>query len=409
MKKLNIILQIAAAAGFLMFTSCFNELSWTQTPTDKTPPPPVTNVRVESIPGGGMVKYDLPDTDTDISYVKVEYTYKGEKKVLRESIYRDSLLIEGFGSIEPVSANIYVVDHSENISTPVSFSFTPDTPPIETIFQSVQLSEDFGGILVAWTNETAMQIGITVFIEDSLGVFHEMDTKFSKEKNGKVAFRGLKPKETNFSVSLVDVWGNKSGSKNLTATPLFETLLDKKKFTTADLPGDLPTVDPKQPYTNFFDGSTTSLWVSINAALYPSFPYSCAVDFHQEARLSRFRLWAQPGLYYANFTFRIFEVWGTDELKTGMPDSYWTGENWKNDWVKLDDYELKRPSGNTEPISNPIGEDLEAALAGLEFIVPLEAPPCRYVRFIVHTIWSAGSGGLCMAEVSFWGDDGSNN
>jgi hypothetical protein len=184
----------------------------------------------------------------------------------------------------------------------------------------------------------------------------------------------------------------------------YDKLLDKTKFASANLPGDIPGL-AALPYPNWFDGSTTSLWVSADASF--AFPMCVSLDFGVKAKLDRFRLWSQPGLYYANFTFRVFEVWGVDELKTGMPDSYWKGEDWKNDWVKLDDYEIKRPSGNTAAINNPTGEDLEAALAGFEFYVPRNVPPCRYVRFVIKTIWSAQIG-AGMAEITIWGgNDGS--
>jgi hypothetical protein len=403
MKKLSII-QMIVAAGMLMLTSCFGDLPFTQTPTDGTPPPPVTNVQAQSLPGGAIIKYKLPTTDTDISYVKAEYTYNGKKKVVRESIYRDNLIIEGLGSTEPVSVDIYVVDHSENLSTPETVSFTPEAPLIDAIFNSLQLTADFGGVLISWTNETLTEIGITVFIEDTLGVMREQDTHFSKEKDGLIAFRGFEPVETRFAVGITDKWGNNSDRKEEVVTPLYETLLDKTLFATANLPGDNQSIYNNQPYRAWFDGSTTSLWVSDILDYSWTYPMYVSIDFGVNARLSRFTLWGQPGFYYGNYGFRIFEVWGADQLKTGVPDSYWTDGDWKNDWVKLNDYEVKRPSGNTEPTTNATGEDLEAAQAGWEFIVPLETPNCRYVRFVVHTIWSAGTG-LCMAEVSFWGDN----
>jgi hypothetical protein len=405
MKKLSII-QMMVTAGMLMFTSCFGDLPFTQTPTDGTPPPPVTNVQAQSLPGGAIIKYKLPTTDTDISYVKAEYMYNGKTKVVRESIYRDSLIIEGIASMEPISVNIYVVDHSENLSTPETVSFTPDTPPIETIFNSLQLTADFGGVLISWTNETLTEIGITIFIEDTLGVMREQDTHFSKEEDGLIAFRGFDTVETRFAISITDKWGNISDRKEEVVIPLYETLLDKTKFAGVILPGDNYTMTSYayQPFSAWFDGNTSTNWHSDYTDLSWSFPMYVSIDFGVEARLSRFRLWPQVGFLYGNFTFRKFEVWGAKEIKTGVPDSYWTDGDWKNDWVKFNDYEVKRPSGNTESINNPTGEDLAAAQAGWEFIVPLETPNCRYVRFVINTIWTSGTG-LCMTEVSFWGDN----
>jgi hypothetical protein len=362
-------------------------------------------VKAESLPGGGKITYKVPDSDNDISYVKAEYTYRDEKRVERSSIYCDSLIIEGLGSIEPLSVNLYVVDHSQNVSTPASVSFTPDTPPLETIFSSVSLTSDFGGIKVSWANETATEIGITVFVEDSLGVMQEIDTRFSKDVQGELVFRGgYDSEEYHFAVRLRDKWGNMSELKEAVIIPLFEKAIDKSNFSTANLPGDNQSILYGQSYRAWFDGNIQSIWVSDVTDFSWSYPMYVSLDLGTTVRFSRFRLWGQPPYWYNNYGFRIFEVWGANEVKRDEPDSYWTNGDWKNDWVKIGDYEVRRPSGNTEPTGDPTGVDLEAAQNGWEFLVPLETPPCRYLRFVVHTIWSAGTG-LCMAEVSFWGDD----
>jgi hypothetical protein len=382
-------------------TSC-QELPHIQTPTDNTPPPPLTDVKAESLPGGAKITYKLPDGDNDISYVKAEYIYKDEKRIERTSIYCDSLKIEGLNSIEPLSVNVYVVDHSQNVSAPVSVSFTPDTPPIETIFNSVNLVSDFGGIKVLWTNQTATEIGITVFVEDSLGNMQETDTRFSRDVEGELVFRGFDPIEVRVAIRITDKWGNISELKEIVITPLFEKAIDKTKFAAANLPGDIGT-PANFPFNRLFDGdiSGTSIWVSETAE---AFPIYTSLDLGTTAKLSRFRLWGQPRFWYSNVGFRVFEVWGANEVKRNEPDSYWSSGDWKNDWVKLNDYEVRRPSGGMDPIGSPTGEDLEAAQNGWEFLVPFEKPPCRYIRFIVHTVWSSGMI-LCMAEVSFWGDD----
>jgi hypothetical protein len=341
--------------------------------------------------------------------VKAEYTYKDEKRVERASIYCDSLIIEGLSSMEPVSVNLYVVDHSQNVSALVNVSFTPDTPPIETIFNSVSLASDFGGIKVSWTNKTATEIGITIFMEDSLGIMRETDTRFSRDVQGELVFRGYDPIEYHFAVRVTDKWGNISELKEVVITPLFEKALDKTKFFGITLPGDNNSIyGSSYLYRFWFDGSTSTIWVSnyVDPDSW-SYPMYVSLDLGTMVRLSRFRLWGQTNGWYNNYGFKVFEVWGADEIKRDEPDSYWTTDDWKNDWAKLNDYEVRRPSGIEGPTANPTGEDREAALNGWEFLVPLETPPCRYLRFIVHSIWSSGIG-LCMAEITLWGDDNFN-
>jgi hypothetical protein len=399
------IIRFMTVAVIIFMTSC-KELPHVQTPTDNIPPSPLTDVKAESLPGGGKITYKVPDSDNDISYVKAEYTYRGEKRVERSSIYCDSLLIEGLSLMEPLSVNVYLVDHSQNVSAPVNVSFTPDTPPIETIFNSMNLETDFGGIKISWTNETATEIGLTLFLEDSLGIMQEEDTRFSKDVQGELVFRGYDAKEYHFAVRLRDKWGNISELKDIVTIPFFEKLLDKSKFYSAFLPGDNNTrFHSGSGIEYWYDGIISNNWLTNYIDLSWSFPMSVTITLGTTAKLSRFRLWGASCCYYNNIGFRVFEVWGVNEIKRDEPDSYWTTDDWKNDWVKLNDYEVKRPSGNPEPTGNPTGEDLEVAQNGWEFLVPLETPPCRYLRFIVHTLWNESGTGLAMAEISLWGDD----
>jgi hypothetical protein len=402
MKKINIILQIAAAAGFLSLIFSCNELPFAQTPTDKTPPAPVTNVEAKSIPGGAKITYNVPSSDDDISYVKAVYNYKGEQWTVRTSIYSDTLTIEGLGTVDPVNATLYVVDHSENVSSGVSVGFTPERPPIETMFESLSIVADFGGMRVRWENETNTEIGLTLFVEDSLGIMRETTTQFSKEKHGEMLFRGFEPKEYHFAIRMRDKFENVSGIKEAILTPMVERSLIKTKFSEVGLPGDNTANSNNRPLRLTWDGSLTTIWVA-DGTNYP-FPQTFTINLGVTVQLSRFKAWTRPTLYYTNMAMRTFEVWATKEIKQDMPASYWTGDEWKNDWEQLGDLEIKRPSGNTEGIGNPTGVDLEAAQKGFEFLMPFEIKALRYVRFIVKTVWPSGTG-IVMAEFEFFGDD----
>jgi hypothetical protein len=401
------ILQIMVMAGFLLLISC-TELPFVQTATDKTPPPPVTNVEVKTIPGGAKITYSIPSSDIDISYVKAEYSYKGAQWTVRTSIYSDTLKIEGLGTVEPINATLYVVDHSENVSQGAPVSFTPEKPPIETIFESMQMLPDFGGVKIAWTNDTNTEVGITIYLEDSTGVMRNMSTRFSREMQGVMAFRGYDAKEYHFAATIVDKWGNESGMKDARVTPLFERSLDKKKFLEVGLPGDNVSTQSNRPLRLTWDGDITTIWHCnyTDTNLPYDFPEYFTINLGTVAKLSRLKIWNRINYYYSNFALRNFEIWGAKEYKRGMPESYWTGSAWKTDgdWEKVGDFEIKRPSGSTDPIGTPTGADLEAAQAGFEFAMPLEAQTLRYVRFVVNTVWGGGIA-MVMAELEFFGDD----
>jgi hypothetical protein len=400
MKKLFYIITVAIAG----MVSC-TEPHLGQTPTDGIAPLPAMNVKAEPMPGGALLSYEISSQDKDISYVKCEYTYRGEKWTVRSSVYNNYLIIEGIGSVEPVNYTVYVVDHSENVSTGVSGSFTPDTPPLETIFASLEMLPNFGGVSITWTNETETEIGITVFAEDSIGVMREGRTQYSRDLSGELSFRGYDPVERRFAVRITDKWGNVSSVKEGAITPLYERLLDKSKFLEMALPGDNTSVNNNRPLRNCWDGRDDVLWHTVEGQFMP-FPMYITIDLGVEVKFSRMRLVSRSGYYYNNHTFKTFEVWGAKDYKRNMPVEYWTGNNWKTDgdWEMLGDYEIKRPSGAIDPIGNPTGEDLALAQAGFPFNVPIEKETLRYLRFVIKTTWSSGA--LHMAEFYFYGDDG---
>jgi hypothetical protein len=399
MKKLNIIIQIVAVAGSLTM-SC-TELPHTQTPIDNVPPAALSNVQVESLPGGAKFTYEVPN-EKDISYVKAEYTYKGEKKTVRASIYNNSLIIEGFGSVEPVDVTLYVVDHSDNISEGIAKTFTPDTPPIETVFQSVKILPSFGGIVVTWLNELATEIGITVFSEDEKGIMREGDTRYSKETKGEITFRGFdSSEEKHFAVRITDKWGNVSEIKDGRVTPLVERELDKKLWSAMEFPGDNTSANAGRVFSNCWDGSKTVIWNTGGGAFVPTY---LTIDCGVEIRFSRMVFFARIEFEYYTSTWKQIELWGAKDYKRDQPVEYWTGNEWKTDgtWEHLGDFEFLRPSGETVPVRPATGIDLEYAQKGFEFNVPLEKEPLRYVRIVVTEV-IGNSSTQEMAEFYFYG------
>ena len=88
--------------------------------------------------------------DKDISYVRCEYMFNGEKKEVRSSVYNNGLVVNGLSDVKPCNFTIYLVDHSENQSEPYSGSFTPLEPPYKMIFKTISMQPDFGGVTIRW-------------------------------------------------------------------------------------------------------------------------------------------------------------------------------------------------------------------------------------------------------------------
>jgi hypothetical protein len=400
---------ISIAAGIALIVSC-NEDRVGQPLNDSIPPSSVSNVQVEETPGGAKITYELPN-EPDISYVKGEFLFQGEKRVVRSSIYENCLIVEGLGSIEPVEITIYMVDHSENVSEPVSKTFTPKKPPIESIFESVKLVADFSGCNVAWENPLGIEIGLFFFAADDDGVMEEVDILFTNAMKFNHTIRKKEGQfDTNerlFAVNIVDKWGNTSDTVYAIVTPFFEKELNKKLFLEVGLPYDNTSGSNSRFLKNIWDGSTSdaSIWHTI-VGFVSVIPQFFTIDLGVEAKVSRFILWNRGGgYYYGQHNPQFFEVWGAKELKTGVPDEYWW-EDWKNDWELLGDYEVVKPSGS--PLGTVTADDRAFADAGFNFSFPLESEKARYLRFVVKQTF-ANTVALHIAEITIYGSDGSDN
>lgn len=386
----------------LLVSSC-DEEKVGQYPVDSVPPSPVTNVVTESIPGGAKIYYDLPD-ETDISYVYCEYTVNGVEKNTRSSVYNNYVTIEGLGEVAPCDFTIYLVDHSENRSEPYSGSFTPLEPPYLTIFKTITMEPDFGGVVVRWENETNALIGAFLYaINDTTGDWEEYNLVYSSTKEAKYSIRGYNTDERKFGVCLIDRFGNTTDTAVVSAIPLYEKELDKDKFSNGHLLGDNYTSHNSRPIENIWDGSLTVIWhTKPDAGFTP--PQTFSVDLGVEAQLSRMMLWnRQDGYIFAQHNVHYFEVWGAKELSHDINDSYWSGSEWQNEWTLLGDFEQIKPSGL--PLGQSDDEDAAATKAGSEFIFESGAGEIRYLRFVVKETW-ARTAAMHIAEISIFGDDG---
>ena len=405
MNQIIIIKKICscmAGLGLLLMTIACNEEKVGQNAVDSTPPPPITNTQAEPIPGGAKITYEVPN-ETDISYVKCEYMFKGEKKIVRSSIYLNYLFIQGLGDVEPCEYTLYLVDHSENVSTPVKGTFTPLEPPYKTIFSTIEMEPDFGGVVIRWKNETKAMIGAFLLVLDENNEWFEYDLTFSTMEEDKRSIRGYPVEEMTFGVTLLDQYGNTSDTFRMNAVPLYEKLLDKKNFRTVPILGDNNTSHNNRPVEFIWDGSITSIWHSVpNAGFTP--PQYFTINLGVDAKLSRLTVWNRPdGYVFSQHNLRYFEVWGAKELKEANSSDYWTNGNWRNDWVLLGDFEEIKPSGLPDGQNN--ADDQAASDAGCEFVFEPGAGDIRYIRFVVKETWQR-TAAIHIAEISVFGDDG---
>jgi hypothetical protein len=406
--------------AWMQVSSC-TESPIGQTPVDDVPPPPVTNVRAEPTPGGAIIRYDLPNV-TDISYVKGEYWFQGAYKIARASAMNSYMEIEGLGSIAPAEITLYVVDHSENVSAPAKVSFNPGQPPVESIFKSLNMIPDWGGVQIQWDNPTGAEIRFTVLVADSTGEFDRASVFFAQDKTGARSFRELPDlSERRFGIQLADKWENSTPVKEWIVTPRFEELIDRSAIKQFVLPWDnTSTNGGGQTIDKIFDGNkiNTGNMSWHNKENMPTSEYGYTnpvlftIDLGREVTLSRFLLWQgrwAEYFLYGHHNPRTFEVWGTVTAPNlSLPVEYWK-EEWKEDWTLLSECKIVKPSDPAAISPGTVtAEDKAAADAGHEFYMPLT--PVRYLRFVVTSTWIGNKDNtITLHEIEFYGDDGIEN
>ncbi len=379
---------IAFLGVVLLCSGCKEDTLNPPVEKDKVAPGPVSNLKVENLPGAARITYTLPK-DKDLLYVKAEFEAKpGVLSESKGSLYTNSVLVEGFGDTGTYEVRLYAVDRSENRSEPVSVQVSPQTPPIQEVFNTLTVSADFGGANIQFENTHEASIAVVVLTYDSLGSFVPVETFYTKLDKGSFSVRGFDTLERDFGIYVRDRWNNLTDTLHAVLSPLYETHLDKGGFSEVRLPTDEPSawgwVMP-----NLWDGDAGTGFHTDNGG--PS-PQWFTFDLGMEAKLSRFKILQRPDTWiFTHGNPRQFELWGS----TSPPSN----GSWDN-WVKLVECESVKPSG-LPPGSNS-QDDVDAAARGEEFNVPIEAPSVRYIRFKTIRNW-AGSGFVHFMEIDFWG------
>lgn len=400
-KKFLSCVRLCGMAMVFALSSC-SEDQVGQNPVDGIPPAPISQVSVEALPGGAKISYKLPNEE-DISYVRCEYMCNGEMREARSSVYSNSLVIKGMPKVEPCDFTVYLVDHSENQSEPYKGSFTPLEPPYQAILKTVTMQPDFGGVTIRWKNDEKVLIGAFLLARNEIGDWEEYDLVYSSLESDKRSIRGYNTDLREFGVTLIDEFGNTSDTLTYSTNPIYEKKLDKKKFTNGYLNGDNNSVSSGRPLSNIWDDDRGRIWHT-NAAAGFTAPQYFTIDLGVEADLSRFVLFNRYDYSYAQHNPRYFEVYGTRELEnSNHNDEYWKGNDWRDKWTLLGDFEVVKPSGL--PLGQVTEEDRAAEKAGFEFMFEAGAGKIRYLRFVVKETW-ARTTALHINEVDIYGNDG---
>jgi len=392
MKK-KVILIYGFLIGLLL--GCNEKLVDWQPGTDTVAPRVVTNIQVENLPGAAKITYSLPD-DEDLISVEAVYTINGKQQRTSASVYTNTLIVNGFGSTDEQTIQLYCVDRSRNYSQAVEAQIKPLTPPIISIFESIKMNATFGGVALKWDNPTNADVSVWLLAEDSTGVVKEAETVYTSATLGQFKLRGFDAVERLFGVYVRDRWNNLSDTLYTALTPFFEEKIDSRPFKSLRLPRDENT----SALANLFDGSISNgMFTPNDVSLSPVF---FTIDLGQTVVLSRYKLWHRSSVQYINASPKIWKIYGTTNPNLTITDpDYWVN-GYQKDWILLSDVNnisMYKPSG--DPV-NITAEDKAAATAGFDLECTSEAIPVRYIRFEITENWAVPVRTV-IGELEFYG------
>lgn len=357
-------------------------------------PNPVADISVENLPGGAKISYVLP-SGKDFSYVEAVYASNasGEKRIIKSSLYKNFVELEGFAREDAYEVELYTVNRSETRSDPVKVMVKPLKSPILTVFEQLKVQVDFGGVNIQVFNELLKEYIVHTLLKDESGRWIVYDRLYTKAKYRNYSVRGLKPKETEFAFVLSDKWKNLSDTLKLSLTPIYEEQFEKN-WVALQLPGDAWKGAYGLTLDKLWDGSLAAVDYFIGDLPVPPLPNHFTIDLKKPLKISRMKTNQYVfGYQYGLGSPSLFEIWGSN---APPEDGSW------NNWTLLLECKSVKPSGL--PGTAFTNEDTAHAVAGEEFNFPLETQAYRYIRFKTIKTWG-GSENLLLHEITLWGQD----
>ncbi len=394
MKTIKIIQSVLLV--FLVSAACNKIKDHVPVENSGKAPGVISNIKVENLPGAAKISYSLP-ADNDMLYVKAEYFANNKVNVLKSSAYNNSILVPGFLDTIPAEVKLYAVNKSELASDPVLVTVNPLLSPLRKVFDSLDITPDFGGVRIRTTNEDEVSIGIEILYADAYDVLESVDIQYIRLKEIDYAVRGFDSASRRFAVILKDEWGNISDTLFKVLSPIFEMKLDKSLFKAAKLAGDQSG--------NYWGGYMEAAWDdrygwmpwmhtnNIDAPL--DQPQWFTIDLGGPVKLSRFTIfgWVENNNIWNNAYPRYFDLYGSNN-----PDP---NVEWDDSWVLLAECETKKPSGNGPEVPYTPEDKIEFE-KGSSFNIPIDAAPYRYLRMKHYKNWS-GHPCVLISEIDVFG------
>jgi hypothetical protein len=399
MKNLTKILSIGIFSFFM--ASCEEELNSPLTIGGDVPGQ-VEEVEVQNLPGGARISYKVPSDDNAL-FVEAQYILDNGRKIsTRSSIYKNYIDIEGLRESKSQDVQLITVSRGNIPSPPISVTIFPERAPIDNLYDSFNLREDFGGVRLTYDNTANVRAEILLYKEDQNGnMVYNQSAFIADNQRSHVTFRNFPPIDAGYGIRAIDRWDNITDIFKSSVTPLVEIQLDRSLFRDVSLQGDASSAFGWVK-TNLWNGSIAGSGFHTSqdnlGVVFPPYtePYHVfTVDLGVAAKLSRFKFWQRrDGWEFRHGNPRHFELWGTNEIPEDNGASL-------EGWFKIiENGEVIKPSGG--PLGLNSAEDLAQATNGEEFECDIEAPAVRYIRFVNKESWS-GAKFIHVIELGFWG------
>lgn len=397
--KRTSVKYLAVAAFLLLQAGCKKEIGEHRPITNSTAvPAQVKNIQVSNEKGKVTLTYEVPN-DPNLLYVKATYRIKTGAAEVKASYYSNTLVLEGFGDTLEHEVKVYSVSRSEVASQPTVVKVKPLKSPIWDVYNSITVTNAFGGYNLTAANGAKANIAVLVLGKNAVNEY-EVDNNKSIFTNADAVdskVRGLDTTTKTFGFAVRDRWGNTTDTVYHKVKPLYETIFPKSKFREFYLPGDAPQVTNGAALRYAWDGQYGWPWTSFtDQGAGGSNPHTVTIDMGTLGKVSR--VWYRPyqewgGQFYYLTTLKRFEIWGSENPSlNGAYDA---------SWKLLGTYEIKKPSGL--PYGTDDAADQATASAGLNFEVDLSAPKVRYIRIRCLENWGGGTA-QNINELAVYGD-----
>ncbi|GAB3431371.1 DUF4959 domain-containing protein [Niabella aquatica] len=409
--KYRIILFLYSVLNLLFFSCTKVGQENPVVSKDLTKPDPISNVKVKNLNGAAIITYSLPQA-SNLLYVQADYIIneaKGIKRQSKSSYYSDTTIVEGFAEAKEYSIELKAVSRAGIASEPVTVKVHPDTPPYQLVRQTLTLNPDFSGITASAANPLRKKIGVVMLYDDpDYGRYVIREQNYSDFEKISYSTRGFDTLPKKMGAYIIDEFGNVSDTLYEEIEPLYEIALDKSKYFAYTLPTDKPPYTGNYSVEHIYNGLIgEDLWhTAILAGPDAAYPYYCSFGLGLKSKLSRFTLWERPAAAWGSMNAKEFSIWGSDKdrpadvrLTLGQPEGTVIG-----DWVNLGNFRYPDPpSGNIASTSTVTAADIAFLNAGVDFLIPSEAPPVKFIRVSVESTWG-NTNFAGISDIKFFGD-----